>query len=109
MAGSGAANAAEAEQAFAQGRRLPRHIEQDQGMRIYIFKSEARTGLRAFAGDPKGSKLPQNHGPWTVVGVVGVDRAPPHKFSRDPIEQAISNAGFQLWRFKSDGDEKSAD
>ena len=26
-------------------------------MRIYIFKSEARTGLRAFAGDPKGSKL----------------------------------------------------
>jgi hypothetical protein len=84
-------------------------LEQDQGMRIYIFKSEARTGLRAFAGDPKGSKLPQNHGPWTVIGVVGVDRAPPHKFSRGAIEQAIGNAGFQLWRFKSDGDEKSAD
>jgi hypothetical protein len=78
-------------------------------MRIYIFKSEARTGLRAFAGDPMGSKLPQNHGPWTVTGVVGVDRAPPHNFSRDAIELAISNAGFQLWRFRSEEDEKSVD
>jgi hypothetical protein len=42
-------------------------------MRIYIFKSEARIGLGAFAGDPMGGKLPQNHGPWTVTGVVGVD------------------------------------
>jgi hypothetical protein len=37
-------------------------------MRIYIFKSETRKELRAFAGDPMGSKLPQNHGPWTVMG-----------------------------------------
>jgi hypothetical protein len=33
-------------------------------MQIYIFKSHA------FAGDLMGSKLPQNHGPWTVTGVV---------------------------------------
>src|SRR5215831_13175754 len=50
-------------------------------MRIYIFKSETRKGLHAFAGNPMGSKLPQNHGPWTVTGVVGPDRAPPHNFS----------------------------
>jgi hypothetical protein len=45
-----------------------------------------------------GSKLPQNHGPWTVTGVVGPDKAPPHNFSRDEIEEAIDVEGFQLWR-----------
>jgi len=67
-------------------------------MRIYIFKSETRKELRAFAGDPMGSKLPQNHGPWTVTGVVGLDKAPPHNFSRKVIEEAIDVEGFQLWR-----------
>jgi hypothetical protein len=67
-------------------------------MRIYIFKSETRKELRAFAGDPTGSKLPQNHGPWTVTGVVGPDKAPPDNFSRDAIEEAIDVEGFQLWR-----------
>jgi len=67
-------------------------------MRIYIFKSETRKELRAFAGDPTGSKLPQNHGPWTVTGVVGPDKAPPHNFSRSEIEEAIDVEGFQLWR-----------
>jgi hypothetical protein len=67
-------------------------------MRIYIFKSETRKGLHAFAGDPMGTKLPQNHGPWTVTGVVGPDRSPPHNLSRDAIEEAIDAEGFQLWR-----------
>jgi hypothetical protein len=67
-------------------------------MRIYIFKSETRKELRAFAGDLSGSKLPQQHGPWTVTGVVRSEAAPPHRFSRAAIELAISNAGFQLWR-----------
>ncbi len=58
-------------------------------MRIYIFNSETRKGLHAFVGDPMGSKLPQNHGPWTVTGVVGPNRSPPHNFSRDAIEEAI--------------------
>jgi hypothetical protein len=80
-------------------------------MRIFIFKSETRKGLHAFAGDPAGSKLPQNHGPWTVTGVVGVDRTPPHNFSRDAIEQAIDGAGFQLWRLskKTDDEGQSGD
>ena len=67
-------------------------------MRIYIFKSEAKKELRAFAGDTIGSKLPENHGPWTVTGAIGPDNVPPHKLSRDAIEKAIAAEGFQLWR-----------
>ena len=70
-------------------------------MRIYMFKSDVRDELRAFAGDPGGSKLPQRHGPWTAVGVVTPDRAPPHNFSRDAIQNAIGAEGFQLWRLCS--------
>src|SRR6266540_6441903 len=45
-----------------------------------------------------GSKLPQNRGPWTVTGVIGPDRSPPHNFPHDAIEEAINVEGFQLWR-----------
>ena len=69
-------------------------------MRIYIFKSETKTELRAFAGDLTGSKLPQNHGPWTATGVIGSDKAPPYNLSRDAIEEAIEAEGFQLWRLR---------
>ena len=64
-------------------------------MRLYIFKSETTKELRAFAGEPNGSKLPAQHGPWTVTGVVGVNKTPPHNLSREAIE----GKGFQLWRF----------
>jgi hypothetical protein len=67
-------------------------------MRIYIFKSETRGDLRAFAGDLMGSRLPQNHGPWTAIGAVAPGNAPPHNFPRDAIETAIGGQGFQLWR-----------
>jgi hypothetical protein len=67
-------------------------------MRIYIFKSETRKGLQAFAGDLAGGRLPQHHGPWTVTGAIGPDNAPPHNFSRDAIEEAIDVEGFQPWR-----------
>jgi len=67
-------------------------------MRLYIFKSETRKGLQAFAGDLAGSRLPQQLGPWTATGAVGPENAPPHKLSRDTIEQAIDAQGFQLWR-----------
>jgi hypothetical protein len=70
-----------------------------QRMRFYIFKSESANELRAFAGEPDGSKLPSKHGPWTVVGVVAPEKAPPHNFSRAAIEEAIDGKGFQLWRF----------
>ena len=38
-------------------------------MRFYIFKSETTKNLRAFAADTLGTKLPDNHAPWTVTGV----------------------------------------
>jgi hypothetical protein len=63
-------------------------------MRIYIFKSETRKDLRAFAGDLAGSRLPQNHGPWTATGAIGPDSAPPYNFSRDAIQEAIDAEGF---------------
>ena len=67
-------------------------------MRIYIFKSETTKELRAFAGDRAGSKLPENHGPWSVTGVITDGKAAPHNLSRGAIEQAIAEQGFQLWR-----------
>jgi hypothetical protein len=69
-------------------------------MRIYVFKSETREGLRAFAGDPDIHQLPRQHGPWTATGVIGPESAPPHKFSRATIEKAIGADGFQLWRLR---------
>jgi hypothetical protein len=70
-------------------------------MRIYMFKSDANSALRAFAGDSAGSKLPQQHGPWHAIGVIRDDRDPPHRFSRSAIEKAIDETGFQLWRMKA--------
>jgi hypothetical protein len=67
-------------------------------MRIYIFKSETRKELRAFASDTMGNRLPGSHGPWTVTGVIGPDKAPPHNLSREAIEAAIEAEGYQLWR-----------
>jgi hypothetical protein len=72
-------------------------LEKGRAMRIYIFKSESQE-LHAFAGDSGGSKLPKQHGPWTVTGIITPERAPPHNFSRAAIEEAIEGEGFQLWR-----------
>jgi hypothetical protein len=70
-------------------------------MQIYMFVSETSSNLRAFAGDPTGSKLPENHGPWGAAGSLRPDQHPPHRFSRARIEEAIKLAGFQLWRMKT--------
>jgi hypothetical protein len=69
-------------------------------MRLFIFKSEAKPGLLAFGGDLMGSQLPKQFKPWRAIGAVGPDRAPPHELSRDVIETAIKDQGFQLWRMK---------
>ena len=69
-------------------------------MHIFMFKSEAKDDLRAFAGDSSGSKLPAQHGPWKATGVIRPDRAPPHNLPRRAIEKAIRGQGFQLWRVK---------
>jgi len=67
-------------------------------MRIYIFKSDANDGLRAFAGDPSGAKLPDQFRPWHAIGVIGPDKEPPHRLPRHEIERSIDAQGFQLWR-----------
>ena len=69
-------------------------------MRFYIFKSETRKELQAFTSDPAGARLPKQHGPWTVTGIVGPTSAPPHNISRATVEKAIETAGFQMWRMK---------
>ena len=67
-------------------------------MRIFIFKSEGSPGLRAFGGDLAGAKLPTQFRPWRAVGAVAPDREPPYNLSRELIETAINDCGFQLWR-----------
>jgi len=69
-------------------------------MRIFIFKSEANSVLRAFAGEPGGQKLPSQFGPWHAIGVIREDKAPPFNVKRDVIEQAIESQGFQLFKMK---------
>jgi hypothetical protein len=70
-------------------------------MRIFIFKSEARPDLGAFCGDLAGLQLPSQFKPWRAVGAVAPGRDPPHKLSRDVIEAAINERGFQLFRLKN--------
>jgi hypothetical protein len=67
-------------------------------MRIFIFKSETKPDLRAFGADLVGSRLPTQFSPWRAIGAIAPDRDPPHKLSRDTIETAIKENGYQLWR-----------
>jgi hypothetical protein len=73
-------------------------LERATAMRLFIFKSEPKPELRAFGGDLAGSQLPKQFGPWHAIGAVAPDRNPPHELSREVIETAIKNQGFQLWR-----------
>lgn len=67
-------------------------------MRIFIFKSDTSPDLRAFGGDLVGTRLPNQFSPWRAIGAIAPDRNPPHNLSREAIERAIKERGFQLWR-----------
>jgi hypothetical protein len=67
-------------------------------VRIFIFKSESRSDLGAFAATPDRHDLPSKFGPWAAVGVVPADKAPPHRLDRKLIEREIELNGFQLFR-----------
>ena len=67
-------------------------------MRIFIFKSEANPDLGAFCGDLAGLQLPSQFKPWRAIGAVAPDKDPPYKLSREVIEAAITESGFQLFR-----------
>jgi hypothetical protein len=73
-------------------------------MRIYVFKSASTERLRAFASDPDINNLPRQHGPWVITGAIAPGGTPPHNFSRDAIEKAITASGFQLWRLRESAD-----
>ncbi len=67
-------------------------------MRIFLFKSEASPDLRVFGGDLVGTQLPERFKPWRLVGTIAPGQDPPYKLSRDVIEAAINDRGFQLFR-----------
>jgi hypothetical protein len=69
-------------------------------MRIFVFESQTRQGLHAFAGDIAGSRLPGRVGPWRLIGGSPPGRSLPHGIPRRMIERAIGTEGFQLWRLK---------
>ena len=69
-------------------------------MRIYVFKSDAKRELRAFTDDLVGSKLPVQFAPWHTTGAIAPGKELPHGFARAPIEKAIHDLGFQIWRLK---------
>lgn len=75
-------------------------------MHIFMFKSQATNGLRAFAGDSVGTKLPPQHGPWQSIAVYRPMKDLPHKMSRKAVEKAIERQGFQMWRLKTKTPEK---
>ena len=69
-------------------------------MRIFIFKSQANSALRAFAGEAGGQKLPSQFAPWHAIGVIRADKDPPFNVKRDVIEKAIAGPGYQLFKVK---------
>ncbi len=70
-------------------------------MRIFVFASETREGLHAFAGDKMGTRLPSQVGPWRLLFGSASGGSLPHGVQRGPIERTILAEGFQLWRRKS--------
>jgi hypothetical protein len=76
------------------------------GMRIFVFKSETKQELHAFAGDLSGFRLPPQFKPWRATGAIAPDRKFPYNLSRDAIEAAIREHGYQLWRVKRPASEK---
>jgi hypothetical protein len=70
-------------------------------MRIFVFKSESRPNLSAFAGDSVGARLPEKFGPWRLMNTAPRGGALPHNVFRPPVEKAIMLEGFQLFRVKA--------
>jgi hypothetical protein len=76
------------------------------GMRIFVFKSETQQGLHAFAADLTGSQLPAQFKPWRATGAIAPDGEFTYKLSREAIEAAIREHGYQLWRVKRSANDK---
>jgi hypothetical protein len=70
-------------------------------MRVFIFKSQTRQNLCAFAGDMAGSRLPEKYGPWRLINTAPRGGALPYDVPRPAIERAITLEGFQMFRMKA--------
>jgi hypothetical protein len=70
-------------------------------MRIFVFKSQSRPNLCAFAGDMVGSRLPEKFGPWRLINTAPRGGALPHDVPRSAVERAIMIEGFQMFRMKA--------
>jgi hypothetical protein len=70
-------------------------------LRIFVFASESRPGLHAFAGDKTGSRVPAKVGPWRLLFGSATGARLPHGISRPTVETAIRTQGFQMWRLKA--------
>ncbi|MCP4383289.1 MAG: hypothetical protein GY798_18035 [Hyphomicrobiales bacterium] len=77
-------------------------------MKMYVFKSQAKNGLRAFAADDEGGDLPERFGPWQADGNIAAEQALPYDLPRGEVEAALRNQGFQMWRLKADSPASSA-
>lgn len=69
-------------------------------MKMFIFQSETKAGLNAFAGEADGNALPPKFAPWTATGEVAAVQALPNGLPRDVVEREIRSSGFQLWRLR---------
>jgi hypothetical protein len=67
-------------------------------MVIFSFASGKKPGLFAFASENTGQRLPDKFGPWKLTRRIGSDAALPHDLDRATVEQALAEAGFQMWR-----------
>ncbi len=67
-------------------------------MVIYSFASSKKPGLFAFAADQSGRRLPDKFGPWKLTQRINPDAALPHDLDRATVEEALAEAGFQMWR-----------
>ncbi len=67
---------------------------------LFMFRSTTSETLWGFDADSGGEHLPEKFGPWTGIGVMRADQAPPRGSSRPSIESGIAANGDQLWRKK---------
>jgi hypothetical protein len=65
---------------------------------LFMYYSQKSKGIFCFSADPQGRGLPDSLSPWVAFGVVRPDQSPPHRMSRDAIENGIAENGYQLWR-----------
>lgn len=69
-------------------------------MKLFIFQSGGKSGLRAFTGDADGKMLPPKFAPWGMTGIVPATKALPSGLPRAAVEREVRSNGFQLWRLR---------